>query len=913
MKHKLFFYGSVLAMAYSFVVSLVVVGDTAQAISTPCMVVNDQTGDAAYYAQGTTCGEGSGVNLKKIEGASTYASGNYDDGTCSGVEVWAHGQSAIVYCIMYNLGDSKAEVRKGTGDGGRDDYSIGVTTTNRIAEEKAVLVSGSVAAGQGLAEVVCTKPKSGNSGDLKQYEECVKGAQAAWKECSVTSTYDNWDTKKEHPYMAAATSDDTAKCLQKKYPDYKSKITKSLVNKLRDKADEAETKTSEALSSDKDGDKDGEEGGSCNVDGIGWLLCPTMNFIAGVNDAAFGVVSSWLDVSPTIMDSSANEGTFKAWSAFKDIANVLFVLVFLVIIFAQVSNIGISNYNIKKMLPRLIIGALLVNISFYICQLAVDLSNILGYTLAQTIAGIGDFKNTGSSSLTWVGVIGGILAGASAIVLAAMAITVPVLLAALLSVIVVVVILIARQAAIILLVALAPLAFVAWLLPNTEQWFKRWWKMFWSLLMVFPVIALLYGGASLASNIVASAAIKDKDVLMQVGALGMLLIPLGLTPMVLKGSLGALGSVGAKLSNWSSKANARLGGKVKESRLGDAQRQWKYKSAERQAHRRAGNGFMARQGARLAEYGDERGGKLGAILGATGKATKFAGGGAGRLVDGSALGKAMGLNKGADAATSIVDEMFEKEVKAAAGGDAISGKTHPQLLEMITSGKDADGRRLSEATLTAARDRVMTSGGFGDRRQVLEHVASDPTMSAAKKQRVVQAAYAKGDQNIYGVGFGDAIVGGTLKSAEALQAAAVENAAKGNLQAEHIVASSGATKWLASAINQSGDAAAESNFVSTAQRVYQGNSTASRLSGELENAFNILGVPQPGVAPPSAVSAVSAGDIAGMTPEQTRDFVEAAMRGGPTSAPTAAPSTPPSTPPATPPPGTLPPTPPPRP
>ena len=129
------------------------------------------------------------------------------------------------------------------------------------------------------------------------------------------------------------------------------------------------------------------------------------------------------------------------------------------------------------MLPRLFIAAVLVNISFYLCALAVDISNILGasvYSFFQNIEVSGG--GTGGTS-TWATVMGPILiAGIGVALLVMFVISLPALLAFAL----VILILIARQAFVILLIVMAPIAFVAYLLPNTEQWFKKWWKAFLS-------------------------------------------------------------------------------------------------------------------------------------------------------------------------------------------------------------------------------------------------------------------------------------------------------------------------------------------------------------------------------------------------------------------------------------------------
>src|SRR5690606_16246429 len=198
-------------------------------------------------------------------------------------------------------------------------------------------------------------------------------------------------------------------------------------------------------------------------------------------------------------------------------------LIFMFIIFSQITSFGISNYGIKQLLPKLIIAAILVNLSYMICALAVDASNIFGSELKGFFDSLADDIDTGSSSgkFEWAsdgkgkaGVIGwGAIAGSILIaaslgggVLAVLALLVPFLFAALGAVIATVITLIIRQALIILLIFVAPLAFVALLLPNTEGYFKSWRKLFQSLLLLYPVIAIVFGGSALASRIIMSAA-----------------------------------------------------------------------------------------------------------------------------------------------------------------------------------------------------------------------------------------------------------------------------------------------------------------------------------------------------------------------------------------------------------------------
>lgn len=307
------------------------------------------------------------------------------------------------------------------------------------------------------------------------------------------------------------------------------------------------------------GDGDGEES-SCKVDGIGWIICPVMNFIGKLNDAAFDFLQSFLTIRPALIQ---DDGTTKAWSSFRDIANVAFVIAFLVIVYSQVTSAGISNYGIKKLLPRIVVAAILVNLSYYICALAVDLSNIVGSSIYSLLKD-SIVAGTGSGLTGWEDTMANILKGA-AVGIGVILLVIAVLMAptVLLAFAVVIMILIARQAFVILLIVISPLAFVAYLLPNTESWFKKWWNAFVAVLMVYPIIGVVFGASTLASNIISGVSDGTDSQLLQLIALGILAVPLFAVPSLLKGSLSAAGSVGAKLQGLADKAQSRAGSQFK--------------------------------------------------------------------------------------------------------------------------------------------------------------------------------------------------------------------------------------------------------------------------------------------------------------------------------------------------------------
>lgn len=560
-----------------------------------------------------------------------------------------------------------------------------------------------------------------------------------------------------------------------------------------------------------EGDGGGEEEkNSCGIDGMGWLICPLMTFMGGIADASYSVISQFLNIKPAIFDDRSDAvGAKQAWNFFRDIANVIFVLLFLWVIFSQVSSIGISNYGIKKILPKLIVGAVLVNLSFYICQLAVDLSNILGFTLKEALEGAVSGVGGSSSNSAIVSGLGtavaGILVLTGTVLFAALAVSIPTLLSLMLVLLVVLVILIVRQAAIVLLISIAPLAFAAWLLPNTESLFKKWVSMFRGLLMVFPIISLLYGAGKLAGAILMTTATSDPNdtaITMQFAGLAASILPLGATPFVLQSSLNSLGNIGAKIGRMGANAHSRFAGNAKgaakgrvdNSVIGDTKRKYSDFMNRKRASRRTG---------------------------------KFA-----TWRDNSPLGQFMGWDKGGARARATVAKAFESDVENAS--TMLQGMTSDKIAK-IANGTTVE----SKAMRAAAIDHTMANGSFKERMDVLSSLKGTDT---SIKQRAIKAAYAKKDNNIIGNGLGDAILEDKVENMQDLSNMAVNNAASGNLQAEHLVQNGAATKWLSDAITNSGSQQAKDAFIKAGEVAISNPNTAKNINQAISEALSAHGV-----------------------------------------------------------------------
>lgn len=288
---------------------------------------------------------------------------------------------------------------------------------------------------------------------------------------------------------------------------------------------------------------------------LGYIVCPIIEMTSNAVEKLYGdIIEPFLSINAETFNTSS--GVYQAWQIFQSIANVIFVIFFLVTIFSQLTGIGIDNLGIKRILPKLIIAAILVNVSYIICQALVDISNIIGYGANHFFDNIQiDATNTVStgqsavtSLITMLGLGTGVGVAVATAELWVPAMIIPILLtlvALLVGLIFGFILLGARQAGVIILVFISPIAFVLYMLPNTKPIFDKWKKAFTGLLLLYPICGLLMGGAKFAGEVLAKTSNS-----FWVAAIGSLLsvIVFFFIPSLVRNSMTAVGNLGAKIS-----------------------------------------------------------------------------------------------------------------------------------------------------------------------------------------------------------------------------------------------------------------------------------------------------------------------------------------------------------------------------
>ena len=291
-----------------------------------------------------------------------------------------------------------------------------------------------------------------------------------------------------------------------------------------------------------------EDQENCKIDYIGWIVCPIVNTLASMSEGARARLINMLTVDAKSILGDTSEGSvYSYWSKIRDYANILFVVFFLFVIYSQMTGYGLDNYGIKRMLPKLIVGVIVVNASFYICGLLVDLSNVVGsrafnFVSAAAVGDIpaGEWSNSDSG---WINKIAG-LALVLTVGYFALATVISMLLFVVITAVTTIFLLGVREAIIILCIVLSPLAFVAMIMPNTEGLYKKWWSAFKAALMVYPMVGLVFGASNLAARILGSG-LDEKDIIMQSIVALLVFAPLLIVPKLVRNAVEIIGIGGA--------------------------------------------------------------------------------------------------------------------------------------------------------------------------------------------------------------------------------------------------------------------------------------------------------------------------------------------------------------------------------
>ena len=242
---------------------------------------------------------------------------------------------------------------------------------------------------------------------------------------------------------------------------------------------------------------------------LGWILCPVAAFLLDglENIIQDGIVRSILNFDALDAGSGERAALQAVWGGFRTIANVGFVIAFFIVVYAAATGGMLSAYDTKKLIPKLVAGAVFVQLSFFISTQLVGLFNAFGETITTIMLAPLPGAETSQGAVNALfsennvnySIIGGAIQGlVSALILILVIIGV---VLSIVGVLIMIVVFMVRNIALIVLTVLSPLAFAAWILPNTESLFRQWWKNFIQLLALFPIAMAFLSSGRLVSYV----------------------------------------------------------------------------------------------------------------------------------------------------------------------------------------------------------------------------------------------------------------------------------------------------------------------------------------------------------------------------------------------------------------------------
>ena len=328
--------------------------------------------------------------------------------------------------------------------------------------------------------------------------------------------------------------------------------------------------TEQQLAQEQAAEGEEENKGECGtkLDAIGYFVCPLLEKLVDFADGTWGLFEYLLQTDPL----PSEEGPLQsAWNGLRDVANAILAIIFLAIIISQVSNVGISNYGVKKMLPRLIIAAITINMSYFLMQVIVDVANILGANLYHFISDLApavDPKDVGWGTIITdiiaggITIGGGLLAGKAAWSAAAgmdakvgLLLLLVFIIPAILGLIAGLMALVFRAGIIPVLAISSPIAIAAWVLPNTQKLFEKWKSTFLGMVFLYPLASMYCGGLKFVALIILSSKNDANEVLFRMMAVTMLLLGTGFVAVlaiksnsIMGGMINGIKNAGNKLT-----------------------------------------------------------------------------------------------------------------------------------------------------------------------------------------------------------------------------------------------------------------------------------------------------------------------------------------------------------------------------
>ncbi len=239
---------------------------------------------------------------------------------------------------------------------------------------------------------------------------------------------------------------------------------------------------------------------------IDWVVGSLLGLISQLVLFVCGMVLS-LTITGIVAISKYNnfvneQVIINAWAIVRDFCNMFFVLIFLVIAFATI--LRVESYQLKKVLPKLIIMAVLINFSKTICGLMIDFSQVIMITFVNAFGTgngasfidslqINKFLAITDSTTDATKQVKDFFAGEKDVnltsVVGAYMLAIAFMLVATITLLAILVVFLMRMIMLWIYIVLSPLAFLLSAFPQGAKYASQYWGEFTKYLINGPVLA----------------------------------------------------------------------------------------------------------------------------------------------------------------------------------------------------------------------------------------------------------------------------------------------------------------------------------------------------------------------------------------------------------------------------------------
>jgi hypothetical protein len=259
-----------------------------------------------------------------------------------------------------------------------------------------------------------------------------------------------------------------------------------------------------AANQDQQGDT--QEADPCKVPedtNMRWLACAAIEWGEAATNKLDATIQNFLFTPP---EQIFTDQMHTAWSTFRTVGVILILIAGLAMVISQAAGMDIFDaYTVKKVLPRLVIAAIGITLSWPILKFIIVLFNDLGVWAHDIIMyPFQDLANNAGASIVTAGTLAvtgflgylilflGPLGTAALLGTIALGLLIGLLVLAL------------RQMVILIAVLMAPLAIAAYILPGTQKLWEFWKSAFLTALYMFPIIMGFIAAGKAMAGVAAS-------------------------------------------------------------------------------------------------------------------------------------------------------------------------------------------------------------------------------------------------------------------------------------------------------------------------------------------------------------------------------------------------------------------------